>query len=434
MTPAPARDWTFAALAAAAFCSGFSMPLGRAGVAATALLLLADAVRGRRRLRMPAVGWLWLLLFAWTAVATWYGVNPGKGLRRLDKLLWYAAIPVAAAAIETRAQAWTVVRCLVLGAVVLAAETCIRNPVAAVAALHSAAAAGRPATYSTALIDQGSLAVSQRLAAGLAGLVALLLLRAGPGRIVEQAWAAVRGKGGTAVVLSPAIWFVPLPVAVAGLVLTFKRGSWAAAAVVIVCLAWRRIGWRRLLLGGLAAAALAMAVPTVRSRLLDLRKEVTRAPGGRLVMWTQVAPVLLREHPWGIGFRSLTPELMRRCAPGVEPNRDHLHSNPVEMAVSLGWLGLALYLAWMALAVRDAARADRGTPVAERGLATVLTAMLAVLLLNGLVEYNFADAEIVLWYGLLLGTAAAAVLRQCICLRADGGQSQVDAPFRKDCP
>jgi O-antigen ligase len=102
--------------------------------------------------------------------------------------------------------------------------------------------------------------------------------------------------------------------------------------------------------------------------------------------------------------------MMKEIAPHVESQRDHLHSNPVQILVATGCVGLALYLAWMAAAVSDgvrfcrAAAREGGT---DQMVAAALLLMLAALLLNGIVEYNFGDGELVLFYGFLMGALAA---------------------------
>lgn len=127
-------------------------------------------------------------------------------------------------------------------------------------------------------------------------------------------------------------------------------------------------------------------------------------------MWVRIAPVLIREHPWGIGWRSLTAERMQQIAADqgihVEKERNHLHSNPVQILVALGWLGLALYLAWMVRSTLDGAALFRSAMSTRPGgelLAALPLLMLVALLLNGLIEYNFADGELVLVYGMLMG-------------------------------
>ena len=129
-------------------------------------------------------------------------------------------------------------------------------------------------------------------------------------------------------------------------------------------------------------------------------------------MWTDVAPTLIRQHPWGVGYRSLTNEMMHDINWHIEKNRDHLHSNIFQILVATGWLGLCLYLAWMGWSVGDAVVFVRGAGQGrDAGNAIALLLALTGLLANGLVEYNFGDAELVLVYGFLMGGSAAARLR-----------------------
>lgn len=76
--------------------------------------------------------------------------------------------------------------------------------------------------------------------------------------------------------------------------------------------------------------ALCSLHPYVRARVSSLKHELDVAHGGRLVMWTKIAPPLLREHPYGVGFRGVTPEVMQQTAKSVgvrvEQHRNHLPS------------------------------------------------------------------------------------------------------------
>ncbi|MGI6494710.1 MAG: O-antigen ligase family protein [Kiritimatiellia bacterium] len=257
------------------------------------------------------------------------------------------------------------------------------------------------------LFDRGELGDSQRLMAGLVGAVAIVLSR---DKTAGGHWAfRLRFPVGGPVALR--VWPILAGLTSLALLLTFKRSSWLAALAVLVFLCFRRIPWKKGLLGLVALAVVVAAIPATRVRMASLFDEFDPQNGGRVVMWTKVAPAVMREHPGGIGFRAMTPERMREFAGKanvrhVEPRRYHLHSNPVEMATSTGWAGLAIYLAWLVLAFRDVRRIDRGRPPESRGLAPALGGMLAALVLNGLVEYNFADGELVLAYGLLMGSAA----------------------------
>jgi O-antigen ligase len=102
--------------------------------------------------------------------------------------------------------------------------------------------------------------------------------------------------------------------------------------------------------------------------------------------------------------------MMKEIAPEVEPKRDHLHSNYVQILVATGWLGLGCYLAWMIAALVDAvvfARKASGTNAMSELSAVAVLLMLTGLLINGIVEYNFGDAELVLACALIIGCAAA---------------------------
>jgi hypothetical protein len=53
----------------------------------------------------------------------------------------------------------------------------------------------------------------------------------------------------------------------------------------------------------------------------------------------------------------------------------------------------------------------KGRSAVERANAIVVMLMLAGLLLNGFVEYNFGDTEIIILYAFLMGMAAAGARR-----------------------
>ncbi|NLF22754.1 MAG: O-antigen ligase family protein [Lentisphaerae bacterium] len=401
------KDWTFLALLAAAFCMGFTLPAGRLFMLAAAVGLVVDVGRRRRSLRMPASGWLWLALVALAYGVTACGVNPEKGLGKLNKLIWFMGIPVAASLVDSRERLWQVLRALLLGVFVLAVRVCIRNPIGAQAIVARFEKTRQAAafTFGQELIHQGSLVDGQRLMIGLVGAVALVmgslaLARAGTRRF-EVVLRPDRSPAGDA-----GGWrfaFPPWPIMIGGLalaeIIVLKRGSWLSTLAVLGALLARRVSWKWLALGVLILLGVAVGVAPVRQRLMHIKTECRADSGGRLAMWTRVAPHLLRQYPQGIGFRAMTSERMRAIDPRIEPDRDHLHSNLVEMAVSLGWAGLALYLVWMGFLFRDAWQADAAP--------SPLFWMLLALFLNGWVEYNFADGEIVLLYGLLGGLAAA---------------------------
>ena len=289
----------------------------------------------------------------------------------------------------------TLVRSLALGCLALAVWLCLRNPAVGWWQVRQ----GLQPDLETALIDLGALDDGQRLMIGVIAALGLWLAEWQAGRR-RNAW----------------LWAGAVAILAVAEGLALKRGSWIVTALVaggMLAMGW---GWWRSLLLGLGVVGLLLAFEPARNRLRDLPNEVQGKRGGRMTMWTQIAPGLRRDYPWGVGFRSLSNDLMRQYAPDVEQERDHLHSNPIQVFVALGWPGLVLYLAWMGWALRDTVRFARAGPTGKESARWwnqpaarwLLLALLLALILNGLIEYNLADGEIMLLYGLLMGLAAAA--------------------------
>jgi O-antigen ligase len=195
----------------------------------------------------------------------------------------------------------------------------------------------------------------------------------------------------------------------AGLLINFKRGSWFCAMILIGIMVVMQFRWRVWLVMMLGLAFFFL-LPPVQTRMVQLKREFNVEGGGRLTMWFKIAPALIQEYPAGLGFSCLTNDQMRRVFKRVEPNRNHLHANWAQVLVETGWAGLVLYLLWMAkMLVNNLAwvRRVRRAPVEERWAAWVASVMLVGLLLNGLVEYNFGDTELMFIYAFLMGLTGA---------------------------
>jgi O-antigen ligase len=96
-----------------------------------------------------------------------------------------------------------------------------------------------------------------------------------------------------------------------------------------------------------------------------------------------------------------------------------VHANWAQVLVETGWLGLVVYLVWMGKALADGVRwvgLTRAGPTGDRIVATAVLLILAGLFLNGLVEYNFGDTELMMVYAVVMGLAGGGMAR----LRAGG--------------
>ena len=391
--PPTSGVWAYRFMCAAAFGAAFSLPVGRTMIGLGLIVLIVDRIRSRRLPAFPLTAWAWLAFFVVAVVASARGVSPAHSFQRLDKLLWFLAIPVTA----TVANDWQRIRGILtgfaIGVGVLTLEIVAWRPVAARSAVKETVAAGGEADYIWEITNLGSMTDGQVMMLGIVALAGLIAYAASEGALTLR-----RRVAGT----------VGLALFAAALVVNLKRGSWICAFVVIGVFTATRMKLRHIAILSVAAVCV-LLLPPVWGRFSDLRNELDLSRGGRVVMWTRIAPPLIKEHPLGIGYRALTSEMMqdvaRKEGVHVETGRDHLHSNPVQVLVAMGWLGLAVYLVWMGIGFSAAARGLWRAPPGsgERTLAPTLVLMLTGLFLNGLVEYNFADGELVILYGVILG-------------------------------
>ncbi len=370
-------------LVSTAFSIAFSIALGQM----FAGLCFAASVTGlatrRIMFRWPAEAWFAAAFGAVAVGSTLAGVDPHGLWRKTGKLCWFLLIPVTVMLLRNPGRLRALVLAFVAGCVVKGLETTVRNPVMAW---------WRPKPdFLTALIDRGSMADGQVLMLGLVITLVLLLL----------AWRADRRLAGALA--------LALVVQAAGLLLNFKRGSWICAVVLAGGVVLAHARWRTWL-GLLVILAVLAALPPVRVRLGQLQREFDDRGGGRLTMWTRITPALIKAYPHGVGYGALTNELMRKADNRVERNRNHVHANWAQVLVETGWLGLAVYTVWMAWLVGAAVRGVRlarsepppAYAVAVAGLLVVLG-----LLLNGVVEYNFGNSELMMVLALFAGLIGA---------------------------
>ncbi len=380
----------FNCLVASAFAMAFTLPVGRLLLAAAFVLLCVSSYRRQRAPELTGVMWLSIAFFLVSVISTMQGVDPGGTWSKLRKLLWYIiGIYTYASVINSSWRLGLVLNSFSAGAGVLAVWTLITKPIAALNASREGGA------FFDTLRDSASMTDAQRLVVGILVTLAAVVICRKLGRRCL-------------------VWVAVLVLQALALLITFKRGSWICLVLVIGVLLAIKANWRYL--AGLAAAVLLLALlPPVRGRLADLRSEFNSDRGGRLTMWFEIAPVLSRQNPWfGVGWRAVTEEMMVAIAPHVERNRNHLHSNIAEIIVETGWIGFAVYAAWMVKALWDSASFYMGVrrKSEEEAFASLaILAALCALLINGLIEFNFADGELVLVYSMLMGCAVAGVER-----------------------
>jgi O-antigen ligase len=334
---------------------------------------------------LPALGWLAAL-----SIATLTAVDPTGSAPRITKALLFALVPVAA--YHTRE------------------PRCARRAVAIL--LVSAVAAtlfalGKFVVLGPYFPNRVRGAVGHGLTYGgqamlLASLAFALAVR-------------VRARGFRAAALGLLALLLP------ALVFSFTRSAWLGflLAAALVLATWRA-RWVAAL--ALAAVAVAALLPGVyRERVLSIADPQSPWNVERVHMWRAGARMFLDHPVTGVGIQDLHPLYMKYKDPDAKERVGHLHSVWVQVAATMGVVGL-LALAWLFVGLgRSAAgglrpflrappRGDGFDLALRLGVATGL----AGFILAGFFEWNLGDEELVDLLAVLVGIAYAASLRTAI--------------------
>ncbi len=235
----------------------------------------------------------------------------------------------------------------------------------------------------------------------------------GPGKMTRASQLVI------AVAMSHALWLASrgwrrragvgalLAMQIAGLVCTFKRGAWVGSIVGLSTQLWRR-NRKLVVVPAVVAAAVVVAIPAVRVRLSQSGEDFVHTDN-RLHMW-KIAAQLVRDYPLGIGTHN--GGIMKRADLwGAEPPKHrHFHSNLVTIWVEDGLLGLAAFVAWLVALARlliERVRATSGHPGADAAIAVGAATAFLAWNVNGLVEFNFGDAEVTILLYIVMGLALA---------------------------
>jgi O-antigen ligase len=198
---------------------------------------------------------------------------------------------------------------------------------------------------------------------------------------------------------------------------TFTRSAWLgafAASVVVLAGAWP-LGLALLVAG--AAGAWVFAGGEWRDRLHGMFDPSHGYNGERLLMW-QAGGRMFQSDPWtGVGLQDMHAVYPLFKSPQATEEIGHLHSTFVQIAASMGLIGLAAF-AWLYASLLRAAygllgplrglaaRLRAGGPGA--GLRLGVTAALVGFLVAGVFEWNFGDEELLYHLYTLVGLAWAS--------------------------
>ncbi len=186
-------------------------------------------------------------------------------------------------------------------------------------------------------------------------------------------------------------------------ILNFKRGSWLALIIVLLILGWFKS--RKIMpIIVIASVAFFFFYQPARGRLLGLKTEFSTTRGGRLAMWG-IVPKMLKDHPMGVGIDNVG-SVMYDYDPGIEEGRDHVHNTCLQILTEMGPLGLVAFAWWMVAFLKVSYltfRRIESENTYQKALALGIFSVFIGFLMNGMVEFNFGDSEVVMAIYFLMG-------------------------------
>jgi O-antigen ligase len=349
--------------------------VGQIPIYLASVIWLVQVVRGKTFMFKPTwswfAGWMGLILLGFM-----WAVHPEMGLDKLNRFLVFPLVGAVTAACMQKEDPLEGVRflclCLIGGVTLLGLYDFVDFPLQI--------RAGEK------FVDVGNMTSPQFYMVGI------------------MLWLGLLGSKCT----TAHKWFwICLPIMGAGLLIHQKRGVWLACAVAIGCWTlWTR-KWK-ILIGMAVLGGIALTFPFVQDRLEHIKEVIQPTHGGRMILWNEVAPRMFEEYPMGMGFNGSKYEDFREVLPSkyhMEAGLRHLHNNFLQIRLELGWQGVLFWTAWMAWILFRAFRSAWG------GAAEVTVAVAFALLalhLNGIVEYNFGDSEVLKVFLLLFGCVDVA--------------------------
>lgn len=197
-----------------------------------------------------------------------------------------------------------------------------------------------------------------------------------------------------------------LALALAALVATLTRSSWLGACTGAV---WGTLWARRRLTAAvvlaLVVAAAAAFVPTTRQRATELADTSEYAARGRISLWRSGLEIFAKRPMtgWGMADKGALIREHRRADATFEAG--HFHSNPVQVAVGTGLVGLFAYALFHGAVGLLLWRRRRSAFALAAGAAWLAFHV------AGFFDWSFGDAEVAYqyfwWIGVGLGAAGS---------------------------
>jgi O-antigen ligase len=343
-------------------------------LAVTAILWLALVIRNGERVDVPRMFWPLAVYAGWTIIAALLAVDRGVSLRDTKQLVLFAIIPIAYRLLPGRRSLTAVDVIITVGAL---------------EAIYGIV------QYAILNFDnlgqrvQGSLSHYMTYS-GVLMLVACTAAARIMFRRQDRAWAAL-----------------VMPALLVALALTMSRNAWVGVCVGIGLLFLLRDFRLVALLPAVAALFLAIAPTHLTARFYSTFSLTDPTNRDRVDMLQTGVRIITADPMTGVGpdgVRLVYP--IYRMPDAVKQLNPHLHNVPLQIAAERGLPGLAIWLWFIIVLVRDLARKTRSSSL--RSLPTAALAGVVAMLAAGMFEYNFGDSEFLMLFLLLVTLPYAA--------------------------
>ncbi|MGA2960670.1 MAG: O-antigen ligase family protein [Candidatus Korobacteraceae bacterium] len=216
-----------------------------------------------------------------------------------------------------------------------------------------------------------------------------------------------------------------LLVTIVAILLASSRGAFIALVALLI-LQMRDVRHRgKFVVIALVIVALFLISPvSPLDRLLHPTHSDTESSDARLQLWS-IAVRIVADHPiLGVGLWQFAPYMRKYMPPGVDLEFNVPHNTYLEVAVELGFVGLALFLAMLFFTLLNLSRIRR----AARKRGDTFMYSLSTAIGNGLVGFMVAAFFVstmharVFWFSIFLSTCMPNFLAKASVKRAGSGE------------
>jgi O-antigen ligase len=206
--------------------------------------------------------------------------------------------------------------------------------------------------------------------------------------------------------ITAALFLIPVLIS---LLFTFTRGSWLGLLAGSALISFSRSKKIFIVLMLLVVLIIMLAPPEFKDRIFSIVNPSHPANVERVQMWKAGWKIFLDYPIFGLGDIGTENSYLQYGPPGAYP-AGHLHNNYITWLVKLGIVGLVIVLAMFIRIFTfewKTARTNKDNWLVN-SIALGAASALIGFSVNGLVEWNFGDTEVIMFLWVTVGFALAA--------------------------